>query len=94
MIKHIVMWTLRNKADAEILKDKLEALHGKIPGLLKIEAGININLGEQAADLVLYSELQDIDALEVYQNHPEHQAIVPLVKASAISRSVVDYEVA
>jgi len=92
MIKHIVMWKLRNKADAEILKDKLEALQGKIPGLLHIEVGIDINLGEMAADLVLYSELQDLDALKAYQNHPEHQAIVPLVKAAAISRTVVDYE--
>jgi len=93
MIKHIVMWKLRNKADAEIIKDNLEALVGKIPGLLKLEVGIDFSDSEQSADVVLYSELESREALKGYQSHPEHQAVVPLVKAAAVSRSVVDYEV-
>ncbi|MDQ6968248.1 MAG: Dabb family protein, partial [Mariprofundaceae bacterium] len=48
---------------------------------------------EQSADVVLYSELESHDALTAYQNHPEHQAVIPLVKAAAVSRVVVDYEV-
>jgi len=93
MIKHIVMWKLRNKADAEIIKDNLEALAGKIPGLLKVEVGIDFSDSEQSADVVLYSELESREALAAYQNHPEHQAVIPLVKAAAVSRVVVDYEV-
>jgi len=93
MIKHIVMWKLRNKADAEIIKDNLEALAGKIPGLLKVEVGIDFSDSEQSADVVLYSELESRKALAAYQSHPEHQAVIPLVKAAAVSRIVVDYEV-
>jgi len=93
MIKHIVMWKLRNKADAEIIKDNLEALMGKIPGLLKVEVGIDFSDSEQSADVVLYSELASREALLAYQSHPEHQAVIPLVKAAAVSRTVVDYEV-
>lgn len=93
MIKHIVMWKLRDKADAPEIKQKLEALAGKIPGLIKIEVGIDFLESEQSADVVLYSELESREALESYQTHPEHQAVVPLVKAAAIARTVVDYDV-
>ncbi|MDQ6992805.1 MAG: Dabb family protein [Mariprofundus sp.] len=92
MIKHIVMWKLRDAAAAELIKNRLEALAGVIPGLLHIEVGIDFSHSEQSADLVLITELANREALEAYQQHPEHQAIVPLVKAAALSRSVVDYE--
>ncbi len=93
MVKHIVMWKLRDKADAAGIKERLEALDGKIPGLLKIEVGIDFLESEQSADVVLYSELESREALDVYQNHTEHMAVVPLVKAAAVARTVVDYEV-
>jgi len=93
MIKHIVMWKLRDKADAVEIKARLEALNGKIPGLIKIEAGIDFLGSEQSADVVLYSELESRAALEAYQAHPEHQAVVPLIKGAAIARTVVDFEV-
>jgi len=93
MIKHIVMWKLKDKADAPAIKDKLEALAGKIPGLLNIEVGIDFLASEQSADVVLYTELESRAALEAYQTHPEHQAVVPMIKAAAIARTVVDYEI-
>ena len=93
MVKHIVMWRLRNKADAAEIKVRLEALGGKIPGLIKIEVGIDFLESEQSADVILYSELESREALGIYQAHPEHVAVIPLVKGAAISRTVVDYEV-
>jgi len=92
MIKHIVMWKLRDKADAAEIKARLEALQGEIPGLLHIEVGIDFLESEQSADLVLVAELADREALESYQNHPLHQAVIPLVKAAAIARTVADYD--
>ncbi|MDX8405522.1 MAG: Dabb family protein [Mariprofundus sp.] len=91
MVKHIVMWTLRDRADAAPVKVALEALAGKIPGLLHIEVGIDFLHSEQSADLVLVADLVDRAALDAYQQHPEHQAIVPMVKAAATSRTVIDY---
>jgi len=92
MVKHIVMWKLRDKADAAEIKECLEALAGRIPGLLNIEVGIDFLESEQSADVVLYAELESREALKTYQSHPEHQAVVPLVKEAAIARTVVDYE--
>ena len=92
MVRHIVMWKLHDKADAPLLKARLEALNGAIPGLISLEVGIDFLESEQSADLVLVADLESHAALDHYQSHPEHQAVVPLVKAAAISRSVVDYE--
>ncbi len=100
MIKHIVMWKLKETAagndkatNALIIKDKLEALVGKIPGLIDVEVGIDFNKSDAAFDVVLYSILENKAALSSYQIHPEHQAVVPIVKEAACQRVVVDYEI-
>jgi len=100
MVKHIVMWRLHDdvdgvgKADAAArIKTELEALNGKIPGLVHIEVGLDFDGGEQAADIVLYSELESREALSAYQAHPLHQAVVPLVRKHARERTVVDYDI-
>ena len=100
MIKHIVMWKLhgfaegKSKAEnAAKAKQMLEALNGKIPGLLKLEVGINSTHSEGSSDLVLYSEFESTEALERYPDHPEHQAVMPFMAAIRSERRVVDYAV-
>jgi antibiotic biosynthesis monooxygenase (ABM) superfamily enzyme len=102
MIKHIVLWKLKSEAEgrgkqanAIELKRQLENLHGKIPGLLFIEVGINLadNHPGDEADVMLYSEFTDLDALKAYHEHPEHQKIVPFARAIRDERRVIDYEV-
>ncbi|MFC1542664.1 Dabb family protein [Pseudomonadota bacterium] len=100
MVKHIVMWRLHDEVDGlskpestMLIKRALEDLQGKIPGLLHIEAGIDFSDSSQSADIVLYSELESREALEIYQLHPLHQAVIPLVKKYACDRIVVDFEV-
>lgn len=100
IVKHIVMWKLKEFAEgadretnALRVKEKLEGLIGKVPGLLHLEVGIDFLGSEQSADVVLYSELESRAALEAYQAHADHQAVVPFMKAVAAARTVVDYEV-
>lgn len=99
MIKHIVFWKLKDFAhgnnkttNAKLIKEKLEALDGKIEGLLKIEVGCDI-LGGANYDVALYSELTNTDALDRYQNHPLHQAVLPFVREAVEDRKAVDFEV-
>lgn len=99
MIKHIVMWRLKDEArgagksaNAERMKEMLDALQGRIPGLLRIEAGLAINGGDAAADVVLYSEFEDREALAAYQAHPEHEAVKAFIGEVTEARWVVDYE--
>jgi len=94
VIKHIVSWKKQPQAsqtDLLQIKAQLEALQGKVKGLLRIEVGLDISKSSASADLVLYSELVDDDALVLYQAHPDHQAVIPLLQAHCCDRRVVDY---
>ena len=55
--------------------------------------GINFTEEENAADVVLYSELDSREALDVYQNHPVHVAVKDFIKNVRAERQVIDYEI-
>lgn len=99
MIKHIVFWKLKDEAhgndkatNAQLIKEKLENLNGKIDGLLKLEVGIDF-LGNGNYDVALYSEVESRNALDFYQKHPLHQSLLPFVREAVCDRKAVDYEV-
>ncbi|SNR77879.1 Stress responsive A/B Barrel Domain [Humidesulfovibrio mexicanus] len=99
MIKHIVMWTLKDEAagadraaNARKMKEMLEALRGVVPSLAALEVGVEVFAASPACDVILYSEFASRADLDAYQVHPEHQKVVAFVKQVAASRSVVDYE--
>lgn len=99
MIKHIVMWKLKEFAEgkdkeenAKIIKTGLENLQQKINELKFVEVGININNSPQAYDVVLYSQFENVEDLKIYQNHPEHIKVGEFVKKVVNERVVVDYE--
>lgn len=100
MVKHIVFWNLKEEAlgnsketNAMLVKQKLEALNGKIEGLLKLEVGFDYSKGEMSGDVALYSEFESKEALDFYQQHPEHKAVQSFVMEVRKSRIVVDYEI-
>ena len=100
MVKHIILWTLKNeysedekmKIKAEI-KEGLEGLSGKIPGLLEIKVYTN-GLSSSNADLMLDSSFVDEAALKVYAVHPEHVAVADgKVRPYTAVRSCLDFEI-
>ena len=100
MIKHIVMWKLKGSEDgktkednANILKNMLEDLKGKIQEIREIEVGINLSGSEAACDVVLYSSFNSWDDLSTYQKHPDHLKVAEFIADIRTERRVVDYEV-
>jgi hypothetical protein len=100
MIKHIVFWRLNENAygndkqtNAQILKEKLLAMQGKVDGLLKIEVGFDFSKEKDSCDVVLYSEFENTEALHQYQIHPDHEAIKKWLGEVRYERRVVDYEI-
>jgi Stress responsive A/B Barrel Domain. len=99
MIKHIVLWKLKDFAEGATkqqnalkIKAMLEDMLGKIPGMLKLEVGLNFEKSSDAADISLYTEFESREALDAYQIHPAHmpaKKIIPLVR---MERRVADYE--
>ncbi len=92
MVKHIVLWRLKNKAGAARVKQELESMRGKIPGLVSLEVGLNFAEGSPV-DLGLYSEFTDRAALNAYADHPVHVPVKQVVGSLVSDRWVLDYEV-
>ena len=100
MIKHIILWRFKDIAEGltkqeNVLKVKamLEDMRGKIPGMLKLEVGINFEGSDSASDISLYSEFESREALEAYQIHPVHMKVKEFIPLVRTERRVVDYEV-
>jgi quinol monooxygenase YgiN len=100
MIKHIVMWKLKEHAEgadratnAARMKTMLDACAALVPGILKLEAVVAQPGLEATYDVLLYSEFADRAALDAYQQHPEHVALKPFFGAVREARQCMDYEV-
>jgi heme-degrading monooxygenase HmoA len=100
MIKHIVMWQLKDHAEgadkatnAIKMKALLDVCSDIVPGILKLEVAIAQAGLEATYDVVLYSEFESAAALDAYQNHPQHLALKPFVGAIRLARQCMDYEV-
>jgi hypothetical protein len=97
MIKHIVMWKLKDSAEGhtreenmKIIKEKLEGLVGRIDGLIEVEIGVNFN--PNGFDLCLNSKFESKEALEFYDSHPLHQEVRKYIRSVINERVLVDYE--
>ena len=97
MIKHIVMWNVRGESPAERsanslrLQHEFEALRGRIPGLLRLEVGIDHSGADYACHVVLYSEFESQAALDAYAQHPEHLRVRQSLGDLRTARHQVDY---
>ena len=93
MVKHIVLYTLKENVDKDqavaIVKEQLEPLVDKIPGLLHME----IRRAFNGMDYALYSEFESKEALEAYAVHPLHQEAKTHFFHLLDSRVAADYEV-
>ena len=100
MVKHIILWQLKDELTAEEkqevkkgIKEGLEGLMGKIPGLTDIKVQIE-GLASSNAEVMLDSTFEDEAALKAYAIHPEHVAIADgKVRPYTKTRMCLDYEV-
>ena len=92
MVKHIVVYTLKEGVDKEeavkLIGSVLEPLVGKIPGLLHME----IRQAFQGMDYALYSEFESREALAAYADHPAHQEAKTHFWEMLDSRVCADYD--
>lgn len=101
MVKHIILWKLRDElTDAEKesvkagIKAGLEALVGQVPGLLECKVNISGRLASSNADVMLDSTLESPEALRAYAVHPAHVAVADSkVRPYTALRTCLDYEV-
>lgn len=100
MIKHMIIWKLKEtfteSEKAEIktgIKEGLEGLKGKIPGLTDIKVYTN-GLSSSNGDVMLDSTFESEEALKNYAIHPLHVDVADTkVRPFTQSRSCFDFEV-
>ena len=100
MVKHVILWTLKDELSEEEkvtikqgIKDGLEGLKGKVPGIVDIKVNID-GLETSNADLMLDSTFESASALKGYSIHPEHVAVADSkVRPFTKIRSCLDFEV-
>ena len=92
MVKHIVLYTIKEELDKDasvrFIASTLEPLVGKIPGLLHLE----VRRAYIGMDYALYSELESKEALAVYAEHPLHIAAKNQFSHMIATRVAADYE--
>ena len=99
-MKHVIIWTLKDELSTEEkesvklgIKEGLEGLKGKVPGIVDIHVNIH-GLASSNADLMLDSTFTDEEAVKAYAVHPEHVAVADTkVRPYTKLRSCLDYEV-
>lgn len=99
MVKHIILWQLKDEYSAEEkenikagIKEGLEGLKGQIPGLVDIKVNTN-GLASSNADLMLDSTFEDEASLKGYSTHPAHVAVADgKVRPFTKTRSCLDFE--
>lgn len=100
MVKHVIIWTLKDELSDEEkqtakknIKEGLEGLSGKIPGLVDIKVIIE-GLPSSNTDLMLDSTFEDFDSLKGYAVHPAHVEVAQnIVRPNSKIRSCFDFEV-
>lgn len=101
MVKHIILWRLREDLTPEEkesvkqgIKAGLEGLKGRIPGLVDIKVNVDGRLESSNADVMLDSTFTDEAALRGYAVHPEHVAVADgKVRPYTCLRTCLDYTI-
>jgi hypothetical protein len=100
MIRHIVMWNLKDHAEGadkgsnlQKAKALLLSCATVVPGIRAFEVATATPGMDCTNDLVLHMLFDDAQVLAAYQNHPQHLAIKPFMKAVVQERRCMDFEI-
>ena len=98
MVKHVILWKLKDEVVDKPavrcgIKEGLEGLKGKIPGLVDVTVRIG-GLGSSNADAMLDTTFESEAALKGYAVHPAHVTVANAkVRPFTQTRLCLDYEV-
>ena len=94
MLNHIVLIKFKKDApeeDIQDLENLLEELPNKILEIHSFEFGRDIIHSDRSYDFALVSLFANIESLQRYQVHPEHQSVLKKMKSISESVFSVDF---
>ncbi len=91
MIKHVVIFKLKENAPVEEIKKRIKNLKNEIKNIKEITVGTDIGYDKSASDLCLITELETLEDLDIYAKHPKHLDVIAFIKPYVIERRAVDF---
>jgi hypothetical protein len=94
MLRHVVFFKFKGGVGEEEIVDlekSLAELPPVIPEILTYEFGLDVVRSERSYDLALVSTFKDLDSLQRYQKHPDHQIVLQKVNTLCESVLAVDF---
>ena len=95
MLRHIVCFKLKDNGTEMCNKtrDILLSMEGNVPMLKGIEVGVDKLHSARSYDIILQVTLEDMDALDAYQNDEYHCSVVKKHMHAVSDASIaIDYE--
>ncbi|MCF8359736.1 MAG: Dabb family protein [Prolixibacteraceae bacterium] len=99
MIKHVVLFKMKDYASESEKKEVLNELEARLMTLKEtigelryIEVGKHIDIQSPSYDLCLITHFDSVKDLDAYRVHPDHQKIVKFIMEVTTSRAAVDFE--
>ena len=95
MLTHIVIWKYRADADEARRREhveRLRSLSGIVPGIESFAVGSDVLRLPRSYHTGLVATFRDRAALEAYDAHPEHQAVVQIGRSLSEHVASVDFE--
>lgn len=98
MVHHIVMWKFKSEIEEaerpalkKAMKEQLEGLVGKVPGLLSLQF-VAEPVPSSTHDIALVSTLEKEEDIASYATHPEHVKVADTyVRPFVTERACLDY---
>jgi len=96
MIRHVVMFTLKDEATEEQIADAMAGLNGLpalIPEIRSFRLGRDIGVNPGNHQLAVTADFDNVEGYLVYRDHPEHLRVIR-EKGSLVvaSRAAVQFE--
>jgi hypothetical protein len=97
MIRHVVVFTWSDSADAGTRARSVAALRGlreDVGGMIALTVAEDAGLTDGNADAVLIADFPDAEAFRRYAQDPVHQAVIAEhIRPNLAARSAVQFEV-
>jgi len=95
MIRHIVMFKIKDEYKAEIpqLVENFYSMKGRIEGMIDLEAGSDILGSERSYDLALITLFKDRASFDAYPDHPVHAPVKKRMHEVRSASVACDFEV-
>ncbi|OQY59085.1 MAG: stress responsive alpha-beta barrel domain-containing protein [Desulfobacteraceae bacterium 4572_88] len=94
MIKHVVLMKFKpgaSEARFADMEEGLKSLPGVISEIKSYEFGLDVVRGERSYDFALIAEFENLGSLKGYQEHPDHLAVVEIIREICENMVAVDF---